>query len=285
MNKNKFSVIIPLYNKEHYIISTLESVLNQTYNFFEIIIINDGSTDKSLEMLQPFTREERLRIINKRNSGVSASRNLGIEIAQYEWIAFLDGDDLWDKDYLLEANRMIVTYPEATIIGMNYDCTIPFVNKAYKTEGYIENYFKINLQEYLFNSSSVIIKKGSFVNEKFRTDLSIGEDIEMWHRLAKNNIIAYCPTIFSFYRKNISNEISRQRKSRMNTNWSFHLDFSSTSSKDEKKYLYKILGATCIISIRSGSCYDIILLIRKHGLSRVFFSAMQVIKQKLNRRN
>lgn len=284
MNKNKFSVIIPLYNKESYIKTTVESVLDQTYKFFELIIINDGSTDNSIDILQPFIQDERLKIIDKENSGVSASRNIGIQIAKYEWIAFLDADDIWRNEYLSEVNRMIESYPEATIIGMNYDCTVPFVHKRYKTEGYVENYFKINIQEYLFNSSSVIIKKDSLLNQKFRTDLSIGEDIEMWYRLAKNNTIAYCPTVLSFYRKSISNEMNRQRKSMIKSNWSFHLDFSSCKSKEEKKYLYKILASTCIISIRSKSYYDITLLMKKQGVFRVLYSLIEVTKQKINRR-
>lgn len=282
MNEYWFSIIIPLYNKEEFIQSTVESVLNQSYHRYEIIVINDGSTDKSLDVLAPFINEEKLKVVNKVNSGVSASRNLGVKEAKYEWIAFLDADDLWKESYLSEVNRMINTYPIASIIGMNYDCTVPFVNKIYKKEGYIKDYYKISIQEYLFNSSSVALRKSIF-KQGFREDLSIGEDIEMWYRLAKNNIIAYCPYVLSHYRKNMRNEISRQKKSPIKLNWSYHLNFSSCKSKYEKQYLYKILAATCVISFKSKSFYDITLLVKKHGVRRVIYSIFIVIQHKIGK--
>ncbi|QYS89019.1 glycosyltransferase family 2 protein [Flavobacterium davisii] len=98
MQKNKltFSVIIPLYNKENYIYNTLTSVIDQSYSNFEIIIVNDGSTDKSLEIIQNIN-DSRIRIFNQQNKGVSSARNLGIKNAKGTLIAFLDADDLWKK--------------------------------------------------------------------------------------------------------------------------------------------------------------------------------------------
>jgi len=90
-----FSVVIPLYNKERSVKNTIESVLNQTFQDFEVIVVNDGSTDNSLEVVKSFN-DERIRIINQKNSGVSSARNRGIKEAKYEWIAFLDADDLWE---------------------------------------------------------------------------------------------------------------------------------------------------------------------------------------------
>src|SRR5690554_7052561 len=94
-----FSVVIPLYNKELSINNTIQSVLNQTFQDYEIVVVNDGSTDKSLEVVKQIN-DFRIRIINKLNGGVSSARNRGIEESKFDWIAFLDGDDLWMENHL-----------------------------------------------------------------------------------------------------------------------------------------------------------------------------------------
>ena len=103
------SVIIPLYNKEKSIVHTIQSVLKQTYTNYEIIIVDDGSTDKSASIVDRIVKEfkDQVRIIRKKNGGVSSARNIGIKEAKYDYIALLDGDDLWDKHYLEEQMKMI----------------------------------------------------------------------------------------------------------------------------------------------------------------------------------
>ena len=88
------SVVIPLYNKEKQIKRTLQSVLTQTFQDFEIVIVNDGSTDNSTIEVEKI-KDSRIRLIHQENAGVSAARNKGIEEAKYELIAFLDADDEW----------------------------------------------------------------------------------------------------------------------------------------------------------------------------------------------
>lgn len=90
----KVSVITPIYKVEQYIADTVKSVLNQTYQNFEYLIVNDGSPDRSVEICQQF-KDPRIKIINQENRGANAARNNGIRQAQGEYIAFLDGDDIW----------------------------------------------------------------------------------------------------------------------------------------------------------------------------------------------
>ena len=104
-----FSVIIPLYNKELSISNTIQSVLDQTFQNFEIVIVNDGSTDNSVKEVEKFD-DKRIRLIHQENQGVSAARNRGIEEAKYEWIAFLDADDLWMENHLEEMTKLIHDY-------------------------------------------------------------------------------------------------------------------------------------------------------------------------------
>jgi glycosyltransferase involved in cell wall biosynthesis len=102
-----FSVIIPLYNKEHTIEGTLCTVLNQTYKEFEIVIVNDGSTDNGVQIIKDYTTDSRIRIIEQNNQGVSVARNTGVHNAKYDYIAFLDGDDEWLPEYLSKMNEAI----------------------------------------------------------------------------------------------------------------------------------------------------------------------------------
>jgi glycosyltransferase involved in cell wall biosynthesis len=109
-----FSIVIPLYNKEEYVSKTIASVLEQTYPDFEVLIIDDGSTDNSVAVVEQYT-DDRIRIIRQRNQGVSAARNTGIKEAAYELIALLDADDWWDKCYLEEMVSLINEYPDVSI--------------------------------------------------------------------------------------------------------------------------------------------------------------------------
>ncbi|HAT66053.1 MAG TPA: glycosyltransferase family 2 protein, partial [Flavobacteriaceae bacterium] len=100
------SVIIPLYNKERFIGETIQSVLNQSFADFELILINDGSTDKSEAVVKTFN-DPRIRYKSIANSGVSVARNTGIELAKFPWIAFLDADDWWAPSFLSEVETAI----------------------------------------------------------------------------------------------------------------------------------------------------------------------------------
>ena len=114
-----FSVVIPLYNKEHYIVKAVNSVLEQSFRQFELIVINDGSTDNSQHCLESIS-DPRLRVINQINTGVSAARNRGVELANYSWVAFLDADDWWHPDFLNELSALTTNYPDAVLYGSNY---------------------------------------------------------------------------------------------------------------------------------------------------------------------
>ena len=92
------SVVIPLYNKEEQIADTLQSIFEQTFQDFEIVIVDDGSTDNSVEEVEKFT-DSRIRLIHQINAGVSAARNRGIEEARGELIAFLDVENEWKREY------------------------------------------------------------------------------------------------------------------------------------------------------------------------------------------
>lgn len=112
------SVIIPLYNKEKVVLKTLQSIVQQSYNDFEVVIVNDGSTDQSVKIISDFlinnnnlSHVSNIRLIHKSNGGVASARNRGIEDAKGQYIAFLDADDEWMPDFLTYINELIVKYP------------------------------------------------------------------------------------------------------------------------------------------------------------------------------
>jgi len=114
----KISVIIPLFNKKDTIIKALESIFNQTVQPLEIIVVNDGSTDGSVELVEQ-VKHPLTRLINQKNAGVSIARNRGINEAKGDWIAFLDADDFWDNDFLETINKLSNKYPSASVLITN----------------------------------------------------------------------------------------------------------------------------------------------------------------------
>ena len=120
------SVVIPLYNKESTIQATIASVLKQSFIKFELIIVDDGSTDNSVNLIKDtFNNNDNLRILSQKNQGVSVARNTGVENAKHNLIAFLDGDDLWESTYLENMFKLYLKFPKA---GMY--CCAGFVKNA-----------------------------------------------------------------------------------------------------------------------------------------------------------
>ena len=172
------SVIIPLYNKEHFIKTTIESVLAQTYNDYELIIINDGSTDNSLKIVSEF-EDPRIIIVNQNNAGVSAARNHGIRIATGDFISFLDADDTWKSGFLKAMYDLAQQYPQESVFG------VAQVNRPITTLpsgiSIIKDYCSYF---YCFCTGSLFLKREVF--EKvgfFKQDVQIGEDFDMWLRI------------------------------------------------------------------------------------------------------
>ena len=115
----KYSVVIPLYNKAECVKHTIESVLAQTIDDFEIVVIDDGSTDSGASVVQGIN-DNRIRLIQQENQGVSAARNTGISNAKGEIVAFLDADDIWMPDFLATVEILFNEFPEANIACINY---------------------------------------------------------------------------------------------------------------------------------------------------------------------
>ena len=201
-----FSIIIPLYNKEDLILRTIKSVLNQSFRSFELIIINDGSTDRSMEKIRHIN-DDRLKIFTHLNSGVSHSRNAGIQKASYDYLYFLDADDLMEEECLLNYSLLINKYPSHSIYAANFSIT--------DTEGEKKKYLNFDFEGLLDEPLKLIANKelylrpGSFVTNlrnEFSENIKVYEDLEYVFNLLKNNSLIYSNFQSVNYQMNYSTE-------------------------------------------------------------------------------
>ncbi|MEI8176248.1 MAG: glycosyltransferase [Candidatus Omnitrophota bacterium] len=183
------SVIIPLYNKERYIARAIWSVLRQTYQLFELIVINDGSTDGSLEVVSNF-KDARIRVITQANAGVSAARNRGAAESSYDYIAFLDADDEWMPLFLEKTAAVAQEHPEAGIIATNFmhgNWAHVIANAAYPMDGAFVDYFESSLfygRTVIYPSASLHKKAVLLAAGLFPEGIVFGEDVDTFMREA-----------------------------------------------------------------------------------------------------
>ncbi|MBO3459834.1 glycosyltransferase family 2 protein [Aetokthonos hydrillicola Thurmond2011] len=186
------SVIIPVYRVEKYIAATVESVLAQTYKNFELLIVDDGSPDKSIEICQQFA-DNRIKIIRQENGGVCAARNTGIRNAQGEYLAFLDGDDLWSPEKL---EKHVEHLENSPLVGLSFSRSA-FVDEAGKPLGIYQMPKLKDITPALIlrrnpigNGSAPVIRQEVFAAIKFQENcyfdeqLRHFEDVECWLRIA-----------------------------------------------------------------------------------------------------
>lgn len=204
----EFSIIIPCYNVEKYIENTVKSVLNQTFEEFEVLLINDGSTDNTLKILEKFN-DKRIKILNQENKGVSSARNLGIKNAKGKYFLFLDGDDEIDENLLSEANDVFKKknvqmfyygYSECLLEKKNILKKYSYEeldNKIFTSDKILEKFLNFNINQHI---SSVILKRELIENILFNQNLITGEDLDFQIRiLLKKFNIFYTGKIFFYY--------------------------------------------------------------------------------------
>lgn len=204
----KYSVVIPLYNKQRYIKSTLQSVLAQTYTDYEVIVVDDGSTDASLQEAEQM-QSDKIRVLHQENQGVAVARNTGIENAAGEYIAFLDADDKWNPSYLEEIDKIVRKYPQSDIFVSAYEVDLGNGKKNLSEQmpaqdGCLPSYWATLSSKYDFVwTSATTIRKSALVQAGlFRPGEKIGQDLDMWARVARNNPkVAYTSSVCVTYNR------------------------------------------------------------------------------------
>lgn len=195
----QFSIIIPVFNKEKFIEDTLKSVLQQSFTDYEVLIINDGSTDASEAKILAFN-DARIQYFRKENEGVSEARNYGIENAKSEYITFLDADDYWYPNFLEEMFLNIGKFPEQKVFAGAIEIENPknVIPSSYSipksAESIVVNYFEASYQEGVIFTSCAAFHKSVFETiGNFDPKIKSGQDTDLWIRIG----LVY-PVVFSF---------------------------------------------------------------------------------------
>lgn len=280
-----FSVVIPLYNKELSIRNTILSVLNQSYQDFEIIVINDGSTDNSVEVINNI-QDNRIRVIHQENKGVSLARNHGITQAKYEWVAFLDGDDLWENNHLEEIMNMMEIYPDEKVFVTSFEYSDK--RKIFKHDRnsrifIIDNYFKEAIDETLIWTSIIVLNKECIAKVKgFNPILKRGEDMDLWVRVSKNYNIVKSAKITAIYRIDAENRTNLSKE--LKSTHVYYFDFSNTISEYEFIYYQEVLFQRLFSYLKSFYILCFIKLLLRHKEINFFdflIFAFNIVKHKI----
>lgn len=201
------TVVIPLYNKEKHILRSVRSVLDQTVQSFEIVIVDDGSTDQGAAVVQGIP-DPRIRLIRQENQGVSAARNHGVRESSHALIAFLDADDAWKPDFLETVLALHAKYPDAGAFATDYETSTggsvkPVRHLAippHPWSGILPDFFASMLGQPPVWTSAVLVKRQVFeAIGGFQVGEVIAEDVDLWCRIALKYPIAYDTKVCATY--------------------------------------------------------------------------------------
>lgn len=190
----RFSIIVPLYNKAPYVRKALQSISAQSFTDYEVIVVDDGSTDNSADIVRELVNDH-IRLISQLNSGVAAARNNGVAASKGEYLCFLDADDWWEPSFLKEMDQMIDAYPDAGLYGCDYFYVKNGMKKIYPkdTEGYID-YCKV----YTHCGAMPIHPNGAIIPRHvfdevggFNPSIKMGEDFILFMQIVFKYKVAF----------------------------------------------------------------------------------------------
>ncbi|MEI6576792.1 MAG: glycosyltransferase family 2 protein [Bacteroidota bacterium] len=221
----KISVIIPAYNCEDKIVGAIQSAIAQTYPVFEIIVINDGSTDNTLTVIRNIANNwaflPSLCILDQVNQGQSMARNSGINSSKGDWIAFLDADDVWLPEKIEKQINVLKENPNVVIIGTG------ILSSNYNVS-HVKVSFNAMLFRNVFNTSSVLVKKSEMPAEYFDKGMRYAEDFRVWIQIVRSKegivlnegLIKYATNEKRFKRNSLSTKLWQMEKGEL-SNFNF----------------------------------------------------------------
>ncbi len=215
-NHPAISVIMPCYNESKHILRAVESVFHQTFADFELIVVDDGSTDNSSVILDPLLHSHaNLRLIRQPNSGAATARNNGIQNANGEMIAFLDADDTWHSRCLEKLYAALASEPDAAIaycgwqnIGLSKNRSKPYIPPDYEQPDKVETL----LRGCRWPIHAALVRRIFLDNSGgFNTSLGSCEDFDLWLRIGSFNKIVLVPEVLAFYQHNQGTQTTSNR--------------------------------------------------------------------------
>ena len=241
------SIIIPLYNSENYVHKTIESILNQTYKNFELIIVDDASTDNSIKIINSYVRDDkRIKLIQSSSNfgGPARPRNIGIRESKGEYIAFCDNDDLWENNKLeMQLNQIIKNNfnfccSDILLIDENNnELNFSFFRKITRMIFFTPTYFKLFFSSQIA-LSSVLISREFLGENKFDEDKNLiaCEDYLLWLTLFRKKQIKYYKTKDKLVRYRIIKNSASSNKIRQQIIWMYCLTKHIINEKDFSFY-------------------------------------------------
>ena len=212
----KVSVVIPLYNKKGYIGQTVESVLAQTYSNFEVIVVDDGSTDGSELELEPYKQD--IQYIWQDNLGPSQARNRGIQAAKGDLVAFLDADDRWFPEKLAEQVRFLANHPSLVWCGCNYQVVHAASGNSHRAfevpsgppSVVFDDWFAANRERLMILTSGVVVRRDVLADVGgFDDQFPAGQDFDLWIRIAcLHPAYGFCYEPLFQYLRSVDNSVS-----------------------------------------------------------------------------
>lgn len=214
MDKVFFSIIIPLYNKQDSVLNSLDSIQSQTYGNYEIIVVDDGSTDKSVERVKSHNYKN-MKIVQKENGGPSEARNVGVKYAVGDWIIFMDADDCFLPNAFEIFHSLIVTHKEYSCFASNFFIEDSKGRRLYSkrySDGVLKNaYYSFVNNKCMLRAGAVAYRRELLLNTPFKTFLRRYEDLEFGFRIMDQVKIYRCSLPTMIYAKAYS-EASKVRE-------------------------------------------------------------------------
>lgn len=249
------SVIIPLYNKASSIERTLRSVVGQSVPPREIIIVDDGSTDSSAEVVERIG-SPLVRLIRQPNRGVSVARNRAMTEASGRWVALLDGDDYWEADYLQQVERLIASVPDCGAYGMGFwvESDGRRTRGEFPEQEGIVDFFSLSMHCYvLIPSATTLDRRLALELGGFPEGMRMGEDQYLWTKIARRSQVAFSPRTVAIYSRTAENRSASIYRAEQ-TPYSLEDLYDAEASAISNEYVARVaLGKALVESVSGGT--------------------------------
>lgn len=270
-----FTVVVPLYNKAKSIGMCIESILKQEMGDFELVVVDDGSTDGGADVVKSFD-DARIRLVRKRNGGVSSARNRGVAEARGEWVAFLDGDDVWNRFHLQTLAELHGKYPEAGVLSTDYAALTTdeglerILSPAPEGggDGMVKDYYLRLLKgQRVLCSSSVAVRRDCFMEVGgFDERLARGEDMDLWARLYERFVMAVSGKVTAFYRTVIEDVRATERKGDVRRYDVYHFRPGFWKFSYRNMFQYRVIWRYLKHFLVYGQYKNFMLLFMRHNV-------------------
>lgn len=284
MSDPSISVVIPLYNKEREIAGTLRSVLAQTLRPKEIVVVDDGSTDRSAEVVETVAAGEGcglLRLVRQSNAGVSVARNRGGAEARGEYLAFLDADDRWEAGFLAEIAALIREFPGCGIYSTAFRVVGRegrFPAPCPERRGVVDNFFRDSAHRYISIPSASVVPRRVFDEVGgFPAGMKLGEDLYLWIEIARRYRVCFSPARLAEYSKTAANR-SAAIYTPEQTAFSFESLYDPAAPAEEREFIARAaLGKALVISAKGGTA-EAARAIRTFSFTRTYRRTLRKVR-------